>query len=112
VVLIWASELVAEGAAAICARGEAATATTTGTWSYGAGGGAGGSVHLSVERAELADGAIDATGGAGVATVERVGGDGGTGRIRVDCQTVNDQACSEDSLAGTADPAVGFVGTP
>ncbi len=109
VVLIWAGELLAEGASAVSARGEDGDAWTAGSWTYGAGGGAGGSIHIVADTLELPAGGLDASGGAGYAEVERVGGDGGVGRVRVDCDTVNGAECSEAALDGLSEPAVGHV---
>ena len=107
VVLIWADEVVISGAGGIAAAGEDATAWTRGTWTYGAGGGAGGSLWLVAETLELAEGALNAEGGAGYAEVDRPGGGGGVGRIRVDCSSVNGEACDEAALTGLAVPEVG-----
>jgi|GEM_PF-1116189 len=109
--VLWleAGAIVAGDADAFTARGEDASAWTSGTWSYGSGGGAGGSIHLVAESLELPLGAVRATGGAGVDFTERVGGDGGAGRVRLDCETVNGEPCTEEALTGAAEPEA-FVG--
>ena len=108
VVLVWADDITVEGAGGIAATGETTTSWTRGTYTYGAGGGAGGTIWLVAENVSLAEAALNAEGGLGYADVERPGGDGGLGRIRVDCEQVNDQACSPESLSGLAVPEVGY----
>lgn len=110
VVLIWAEAIVLEGSEGIVAQGEAATAWTRGTWTYGAGGGAGGSIWLSADTLSLSVDALSATGGAGQTAVERAGGDGGDGRIRVDCDTLDGADCAAADWAGLSQPAVGWIG--
>lgn len=110
IVLIWAGRLEAEGEGALASEGQDATAWTRGTWTYGAGGGAGGSMHLVAEALELTEGALQASGGSGYTAVDRPGGQGGAGRIRVDCETLAGISCAAADWTGLADPAVGFVG--
>ena len=69
-----------------------------GTWTYGAGGGAGGSLFLIADTVVLAEDSISAQGGYGESAHERVGGDGGVGRVRIDCDTCNGLDASDASL--------------
>jgi hypothetical protein len=110
VVLIWADSIEVEGEDGIRTQGEAPTAWTRGTWTYGAGGGAGGSMWLAARAVTLADDALLAAGGSGYTAVDRPGGAGGDGRIRVDCETMGDEPCATTSWADKATPAVGWVG--
>lgn len=105
ILFVEAGSIVAEGTAALVARGEDATAWASGSWTYGAGGGAGGSLWIQSDTMSLAAGALVATGGEGWDAVTRPGGDGGAGRIRVDCVTVGGVPCSDESLDGLALPA-------
>jgi hypothetical protein len=107
VVLIWADVIVVDGV--ISSRGEDATATSAGPGTSGAGGGAGGSLRLTTEALNLGAGALDATGGAGASSVDRVGGHGGIGRIRVDCASVNGAACTQPAFEGLTEPEPGHV---
>lgn len=104
VLLVQAGALLAEGAGAITASGEDATAWASGSWTYGAGGGAGGTLWLQVGELRLGEGAALAVGGLGYADVTRPGGDGGRGRIRVDCDTVNGTPCADGAFTGLGDP--------
>jgi hypothetical protein len=79
----------------LSARGADATSWSAGTWSYGAGGGAGGTVWIVAETVELALGAILVEGGAGYSAVTRPGGDGGSGRQRLECGTLDGEVCPE-----------------
>jgi hypothetical protein len=105
--VLWlrADTIIALGTQALTAKGQDATAWTSGTWSYGAGGGAGGSLILEADELELGSDAVSATGGIGVNHTIRVGGDGGTGRIRVACSQVNSEPCSLEALEGLVSPA-------
>lgn len=87
IVFVAATALVVDGPDGIRAVGETPTAWSQGTYTYGAGGGAGGSVWLQAETADFAEGAVDVGGGAGVSDVQRAGGDGGHGRVRLDVTT-------------------------
>ena len=60
---------------------------------------------MIADTLRLADEALTATGGAGYDAVTRPGGDGGAGRVRVDCGTVNGETCSTDALDGLSEPA-------
>ncbi len=83
---------------------------------YGAGGGAGGSVFLIAEEVDLAADSIDAQGGWGEDTHTRVGGDGGDGRVRIDCNSCNGfshgSSDANDALDDAAEPDPGYSGTP
>ncbi len=116
IVYIGASALSADGAEAITALGGTTSHWATGSWTYGAGGGAGGSIWLVADTLTLAGGAIDAQGGLGESTHIRIGGDGGVGRVRVDCNAVNGVACATSAsaaeLANGAEPDVGWEAVP
>jgi hypothetical protein len=105
ILYVAAGSVVAGGAGALSARGQDATNWASGTWTYGAGGGAGGSLWVVADDMDLVEGSLLATGGAGYDVVSRPGGDGGVGRIRVDCGTVNGVICSEAAMEGLADPS-------
>jgi len=87
-----------------------------GTWTYGAAGGAGGSVYLIADEVDLLTGAVTAAGGLGQASYTRVGGDGGDGRVRVDCATCNGEvqgtAAATSQLADACDPDPGASSAP
>ncbi len=104
ILYVEAAHIVAEGAGALSARGEDATSWASGSWTYGAGGGAGGTLWITAETLELAEGAVLATGGAGYDGVTRPGGDGGVGRIAVSCGTVNGVSCEEADWGGLTEP--------
>ncbi len=99
VLFVEARVLVAEGAGALSARGGDGAGWAAGSYTYGAGGGAGGTVWIVGETLELADGAVVAAGGAGYDAVTRPGGDGGEGRLRLDCGTLNGEVCGEAARA-------------
>ena len=75
-----------------------------------------GSVWIVADTLTLASGAIDAQGGLGESTHIRHGGDGGDGRVRVECNVVNGQTCatsgSATELASASDPDVGYEAVP
>lgn len=96
----------------VSAAGEAAVSWSTGAYTYGAGGGAGGVAWLRAEEMVAAEGAIDARGGLGQSSYIRWGGDGGDGRVRLDCGTINAVACGEGAGGGVALPEVGHWGSP
>lgn len=116
IVYIGVSALTASGAGAITATGGTTTHWAIGSWTYGAGGGAGGSVWVIADTLLLAADAIDAQGGLGESTHIRAGGDGGFGRVRVDCVTVNRVGCTSASgataLEHAAEPDAAYVATP
>ncbi|MDP2312205.1 MAG: putative metal-binding motif-containing protein [Pseudomonadota bacterium] len=116
VVYVGASAVTADGAAAITAIGGTTLHWATGSWTYGAGGGAGGSIWLVSDTLTLAAGAIDAQGGLGESTHIRAGGDGGVGRVRVDCAAINGATCTDaagaTALDDAAEPDAGYVAAP
>lgn len=107
IIFVAARTIVVDGAAGVAARGAQTDAWAEGSFSYGAGGGAGGSIWLMAERLELVAGAADATGGLGMSAVEKAGGDGGEGRVRLDAVEVAGVDLDEASL-----PAPGHIGSP
>jgi len=116
ILYIGAGTIIADGASAITAIGGSTDHWADGTWTYGAGGGAGGSVFLVAEETDLAAGSVDAQGGYGESTHERAGGDGGYGRVRIDCNTCNgySQGSSDanNELDSASEPDPGHTDTP
>ena len=97
---------------AITATGGSTTFWAQGSYTYGAAGGSGGSIYLSGQSVILAADSVQALGGLGEASYIRAGGDGGSGRIRIDCDTCNGfaqgTANASGQLAGASDPDSGF----
>ena len=116
IVYIGADTIELEGAQAISALGGTTSHWATGSWTYGAGGGAGGTVWLVADTVDLSSDAITAEGGLGESSHTRIGGDGGYGRVRIDCNTCNgySQGTSdaETELASAAEPDPGYSATP
>ncbi|MFZ5476020.1 MAG: putative metal-binding motif-containing protein, partial [Myxococcota bacterium] len=116
ILFVAASAIEADGGAALTAIGGTTTHWATGSWTYGAGGGAGGSIWLVADTLTLAADAVDAGGGYGESTHIRAGGDGGYGRVRVDCNAVNGETCgttaASDALATASWPSPGYESTP
>jgi hypothetical protein len=114
--LVTAGALTASGPAALLADGGSTTHCAKGSWEYGAGGGAGGSLWLVADTLSLAVGAVDAAGGSGEKRNIRRGGDGGVGRVRIDCGSCNGaplgSTAATAALAAAADPDPGFGITP
>jgi hypothetical protein len=114
--LVTAGALTASGPAALLADGGSTTHCAKGSWEYGAGGGAGGSLWLVADTLSLAVGAVDAAGGSGEKRNIRRGGDGGVGRVRIDCGSCNGaplgSTAATAALAAAADPDPGFGLTP
>jgi hypothetical protein len=108
-VFIAAARLDAGREGAVSARGRGTESWSSGAYTYGAGGGAGGSAWIVAGELDLADGAIQASGGDGMADVEKPGGDGGDGRVRIECGTFRGVECGEADLAGVSVPGVGSV---
>ena len=77
------------GAAAVSATGGTTFHWSWGSWTYGAGGGAGGTVWIVAGEVDLAADSVEAIGGLGEQTHIRLGGNGGVGRVRVDCDVCN-----------------------
>ncbi|MBK9647310.1 MAG: putative metal-binding motif-containing protein [Deltaproteobacteria bacterium] len=115
IVYVTAGTLTATGGAAFTASGGSSNHCAQGSWTYGAGGGAGGTLWLAADTLSLASGAVDAQGGLGNSSNIRVGGNGGSGRVRLDCATCNGYtngsagAATALSDAATPDPAVSMV---
>ncbi|MFZ5478125.1 MAG: putative metal-binding motif-containing protein [Myxococcota bacterium] len=112
IVFLAARDVVIEGAGGVTATGGSTTGWSSGSWTYGAGGGAGGSVWVYADRVSLTADAIDASGGFGESSHIRVGGDGGAGRVRVDCSEIDGLACTSRTLAEGVVPDPGYVGSP
>ena len=108
--------LLAEGHGALQALGGTTDHWSHGSWTYGAGGGAGGTIFLIAEEVELATDSVSAEGGFGEATHLRLGGDGGRGRVRIDCTTCNGfahgSADANRALDDAAEPDPGYTDTP
>ncbi len=100
----------------IRATGDDTEAWSQGSYSYGAGGGAGGSLWIVAEDLQLAADSVLATGGAGEDSHQRAGGDGGAGRIRVDCRSCNDaehgSASATAALVAACEPDPGWSEAP
>ena len=79
-------------------------------------GGAGGTIWLQADTLTLGSGAVDASGGFGEATHIRHGGDGGEGRVRIDCVTCNGSAwgtaSADAALDDMAEPDPGYTEQP
>ncbi len=116
ILYIGAHTLQTDGAAAITSMGGSSDACATGSYTYGAGGGAGGSVFLQAESASLFADSVQATGGLGNSSNLRVGGDGGQGRVRIDCTTCNGFAHggtdADTALVDAASPDPGHSVSP
>ena len=116
IVLIGADTLITDGSEAITSYGGTTAHWAWGTWTYGAGGGAGGAIWLQVDDLTLATDSIDASGGFGESSHIRVGGDGGEGRVRIDCVTCNGYSngttSAETELDDAAEPNPGYSETP
>ena len=115
-VLIGADTLAASAAASITSFGGTTDYWSWGSWTYGAGGGAGGSIWLQAETLSLGTDAVDASGGFGESTHIRHGGDGGQGRVRIDCVTCNGSAfgttAADTALEDAAEPDPGYSVSP
>ncbi len=116
IILIGADTLSATDAESITSFGGTTIHWASGSWTYGAGGGAGGSIWLQVDSLTLGTNAVDASGGFGEATHIRHGGDGGEGRVRIDCVTCNGAtwgtASAEAALDAMAEPDPGYTEQP
>ncbi len=105
IVLIGADTLTASAADSITSLGGTTDYWAWGTWTYGAGGGAGGSIWLEVDTLTLGSGAVNASGGFGESTHIRHGGDGGEGRVRIDCVSCNGNAWGTSAADSALDDA-------
>ena len=116
ILYIGAALIQTDDADAIVAYGGDTDHWAAGSWTYGAGGGAGGSVFLVADEVDLASGSVDAQGGLGQSSYIRAGGDGGYGRVRIDCNTCNGAASgstsAESALQDAAEPDPGYSTTP
>jgi len=116
ILFVAAAHLVVETTGGISARGGSTEHWSEGSWTYGAGGGSGGTVWLIAGELDLAEDGIQATGGAGMSDCKREGGNGGYGRVRVDCSTCNGQAAGTDgsaaALAAGSEPDPGWSEVP
>ena len=116
IVIVGAATIDLAASDAILATGGSTTACAQGAYTYGAGGGAGGSVWLVADTVDLAADSIDATGGAGEQRNIRRGGNGGEGRVRVDCTDCNGYATgttdADLELATAAAPDPGYSAAP
>jgi hypothetical protein len=115
-VYVGADAVDLAGGDAVLAYGGSTTACAQGSWTYGAGGGAGGTVWIIADDVVLAADSIDAEGGAGEARNIRVGGDGGDGRVRIDCTTCNGSAqgsaAATTALDAASAPDAGYSAAP
>jgi hypothetical protein len=114
--ILWigAANVTATNSAAFQSIGGTTPYWAWGTWTYGAGGGAGGSVYLRADVLDLGTTAVRATGGFGEATHIRFGGDGGVGRVRIDCNVCNGFAPADavPAMADASDPDPGTLTAP
>jgi hypothetical protein len=100
IIIIYANLIVAP-TDSFLAIGETTNGIQYGSYSYGSSGGAGGSIFLYATTIQGETNFCRAIGGSGNHLPQRVGGDGGVGRIRLDY----------NSLDGTTDPAPGYTGS-
>lgn len=114
--VIGARAFVALAADVVSSAGEATFNWAQGTWTYGAGGGAGGSVWIQADDFTAPADAVWAGGGFGESTHIRAGGDGGEGRVRIDCNTCNGYvqgtSAADAALAAVSTPAPGWSEAP
>ena len=116
ILYIGASSITTGGGDAITAIGGSSDACAQGSYTYGAGGGAGGTIWLAADTVSLASGSVSAEGGYGNSSNIRHGGDGGYGRVRIDCNTCNTysqgSANASTALNSAAEPDPGYSITP
>ncbi len=116
IVIVGASSVVVAGSEGLLARGETALAWSRGASTFGAGGGAGGSILVVADEVDLAWNSVIATGGAGEQAHDRHGGDGGEGRIRIDCITCNGEPggteAARQAMAEAVNPDPGWSEVP
>ena len=116
ILYIGASAIQVDGALGLTATGGTTWHWAWGTWTYGAGGGAGGTVWLIADSASVAASGVHASGGFGEQTHERLGGNGGYGRVRIDCSSCNgfDQGTPEaaTALEAASEPDPGWSQSP
>ena len=113
---IGADTIQTDGEDAISAWGGDTDHWAYGSWTYGAGGGAGGSIYLIADTVDLAADSVDAQGGLGQSSYIRAGGDGGYGRVRIDCSDCNGYSSgstdAESALQDASEPDPGYSTTP
>ncbi len=116
IIMIGADSISTASSGAISATGGSTTFWAIGSYTYGAAGGSGGSIYLSAETVNLASDSVQAEGGLGQSSYIRNGGNGGVGRIRIDCNTCNSftqgSSGADSELANASSPNLGFNGTP
>lgn len=116
VLIVTGSKVQTYGTDGLSARGGSTTACAQGSWTYGAGGGAGGSIWVVADTVSLAASSVSAEGGLGESRNIRKGGDGGYGRVRVDCTTCNTykngSASATTALNDASEPDPGYSATP
>lgn len=100
IIIIYSYSIVAS-TDGFLANGETTNGIQYGSYSYGSSGGAGGSIFLYARTIQGGTNFCRATGGVGNHLPQRVGGDGGVGRIRLDYNT----------LDGTTTPSPGYTGS-
>ena len=116
IIYIGTAELIADGADALTAIGGTTAHWADGSWTYGAGGGAGGSIFLIADAVEATTESFNAVGGDGESSHDRVGGDGGEGRIRIDFAALNGYSFgstdADAELSEVTEPDAGYSDTP
>ena len=115
-VVVTGATLRLLGSHGLVADGASTTACAKGSWEYGAGGGAGGSAWIVADTVSLAAESVHARGGSGEQRNVRRGGNGGVGRVRIDCTTCNGfaagSAAAATALGSASTPDAGYAGTP
>ena len=116
ILYIGAATIQVDAALGLTAIGGSTDHWAWGSWTYGAGGGAGGTIWLIADSTVLAASGVDATGGFGEQTHVRLGGNGGWGRVRIDCSSCNgfDQGTPEATtvLEAVSEPDPGWSDWP
>ena len=116
ILFISAQAIETQGTDALGSRGEEADGWSSGNYTYGAAGGAGGSIFLVADELQLAEGSVLAPGGQGQDSTVRIGGDGGYGRIRIDCGSCNGHEHgtteAQQALERAAEPDPGHSEAP
>ncbi len=116
IVYVGAQLIQVDGALGVTAIGGTTYHWAWGSWTYGAGGGAGGTIWLIADATVLAASSVDATGGFGEQTHIRLGGNGGWGRVRIDCADCNSFAQGTPDAAtvleAVSEPDPGFSDWP
>ena len=89
ILYIGTATIQVDGLLGLTATGASTSHWAWGSWTYGAGGGAGGTIWLIADATVLAATGVHALGGLGEQTHTRLGGNGGWGRVRIDCSSCN-----------------------